>query len=454
MKDATGNVLTGEPAADLMDIALTIDGKEEAPTREEFFTNYPFFKYWNKDNNEKLTSPAGINLYIHIPFCIQICDYCFYMKELVKSKDQVDEYVDYLCREIALASETFNLGGREVNSIYMGGGTPSVLTEPQFKKLIDTLHKYHRIGTPEFTFEAEPGTFNRNKLGWYKDWGINRISMGVQSFDDRIIKMSSRKHSAAQAVNSIAMVQETGNFVVNIDLLSGLAGEEMESWEKSVSTALAQQVDMLTIYKMKAYANTVFYRKGVHKQEIELPSAAQETEFMKRALEMVEGAGYGRWSTFAFTRNGHLHRYAENTWRGQDLVAYGVSSFGKMGNINYQNSNTTHIYYDKINKGQVPVFRTYGLSHKEQAVKELLLCPARLTSYRKSEFVRKFGFDYFALIPGTIRQLTEKGYITPDPAELTLTQQGILFGDYVGKVLAASLKNVLGPDAIGFTYQE
>jgi oxygen-independent coproporphyrinogen-3 oxidase len=452
MKDAQVHVKSDESLLNFEDIAIEIGGQQEAPTREEFYTNYPFYKYWRKENNDKLLLRDGINIYIHIPFCIQICDYCFYMKELIKSKSQVDEYVDHVCKEIALISDAYGLKNRKVNSIYIGGGTPSVLTEQQFKTLIEALHKHHAVENAEFTFEAEPGTFSRSKLEWYKDSGVNRISMGVQSFDDRIIKLSNRKHTVSQAINSIDMVKEAGGFVTNIDLLSGLAGETPESWEKSVDTALQQQIDMLTIYKMKAYANTVVFQKGVHKHEIALPTKEQEVDFMKSALRKVAGAGYQRWSTFAFTRDGHSHRYAENTWRGGDMIAYGVSSFGKIGSVNYQNSSHTPTYYQKINNGEMPVSRTYKLSYKDLVVKELLLCPARLSSYRKSEFIEKFGFDYFNLIPGVIGQLVEKGYITDNQDELTLTEQGVLFGDYVGKVLASSVKEVLGKDAIGFSY--
>jgi oxygen-independent coproporphyrinogen-3 oxidase len=322
----------------------------------------------------------------------------------------------------------------------------------QFRKVIDALHAYHDIENPEFTFEAEPGTFSRSKLQWYKDSGVNRLSMGVQSFDDRIIKLSSRKHTASQAIQSIAMVKEAGGFSVNIDLLSGLAGEEDDSWDRSVDTALQQDIDMLTIYKMKAYANTVFFKKGVHAKEIALPSEEKEIEFMARALDKIDEAGFKRWSSFAFTKTGYVHKYVENTWRGKDLVAYGASAFGLIGDVNYQNSNDTATYCKKVDEGTMPVSRTYALTHKDLMVKELLLCPARLTSYRKSEFTGKFGFDYFDLIPQALTQLVDKGYITANKDELTLTKQGVLFSDYVGKVLAASIKDVLGKDGIGFIY--
>lgn len=438
----------------LEDISLFTNGSTETPTREEFYTNYPFYKYWNSENNEKLLKPEGINIYIHIPFCIQICDYCFYNKELIKSKEQVDEYVDYLCKEIKMISERNGLQHKRVNSIYMGGGTPSVLTERQFKKLSETLNKYHFIDADnlEFTMEAEPGTFSKSKLEAYKEHGVNRISMGVQSFDDDIIKLSSRKHSAEQAIKSIESVHEVGGFNVNIDLLSGLAGETMDTWEKSIDTALDQKINLLTLYKMKTYANTNFFIKGVHGKQFELPTAQKEIEFMDFAVDKLLSLGYDMWSTFAFTKDGAQSKYIEYTWRGQDMIAYGVSSFGKLGNVNYQNLNTTHLYYQRIKNNEMPIYRSFSLSHKDLIIKELLLCAARLFSYKKSEFVEKFGFDYFDLIPSTITELVSKGYIESNNDELILTRQGILFGDFVSKVIADGVKKVFGQDKIGYTY--
>jgi oxygen-independent coproporphyrinogen III oxidase len=436
---------------ELDEMILTINGSNVAPTRDEFYTNYPFFKYWKMAPESDLVKDPGINLYIHIPFCIQICDYCFYAKELVKSKDQVDEYVDFLCKEIELACEHYNLKNRKVNSIYVGGGTPSVLTESQFGKLMETLHHNHNIQSPEFTFEAEPGTFSLSKLNLYKDGGINRISMGVQSFDDEIIKISSRKHTSRQAANSISMIRELGGFSINIDLLSGLAGETMESWETSINTALGQPIDMLTIYKMKVYANTNVF-KDAHQQQITLPSKELEIEFMKKAMQMLKTSEFKPWTNFAYSKNGYKHMYAENTWRGQDLIAYGVSSFGKVGNKNFQNLNTTKFYFEKIKNGRLPIYRQYPLTIKDQIVKELLLCSARLSSYSKKEFVEKFGFDFTTLIPTVMTDLISKGYVEDNDEDLVLTEQGLLFGDFVGQVLASAVKDVLGKDQIGFTY--
>ena len=431
---------------------IHVGEKTEMPTREEFYTNYPFFKYWKKDSNDKLHTPDPINIYIHIPFCKQICDFCFYMKELVKSTAQVDQYIDSLCKEMELASEIHGLKTRKVASVYIGGGTPSILNQKQYNKLMESLYKHHAMDAPEFTFEAEPGTFSNKKLLWYKDSGVNRISMGVQSFVDKVIELSNRKHTAEQAIRSIQMVRDAGQFSINIDLLSGLAGESMDSWARTIDIALEQGVDMLTIYKMKAYANTTFFNKGVRNDEIVLPSEEEEIQFMAYALDKLAESDYQMWTTFAFTKDTYLHTYVENTWRGDDLFSYGSSAFGKIGKISYQNTNNISLYNEQIHNNKLPVYRTFPLSVKDEIVKELLLCGVRLASYSKKEFVRKFGFDYFHLIPETLEELRKEKYILEDSDELRLTRKGVLFGDFVGKVLASSIKESLGRDTIGFTY--
>ena len=433
-------------------MVTTIFTSDTKPSRDEFYTNYPFFKYWNKQYNNPFLSPDQLNIYIHFPYCVQKCDYCFYKTDQYKSPSEIDKYVNALCSEIKLISNYFNLKKRPVDSIYMGGGTPSLLKEHQFNKISETLHKYHSIGDTEFTIEAEPGTFNRNKIKWYEKAGVNRISIGVQSFEDEIIRLSSRKHTAKQAIESINLLKEFENLTFNIDLLSGLAGESLATFQQSVDIALQKEVKMLTIYKMIAYANTSFFNKSVRKKEISLPSSAEEAEFYESVVTKILEAGYYMWSTFAFTKNIYLHRYIENTWRGKDCAAYGVSAFGKMGDFLYQNFNITEIYVENIFNDKIPVYRSYKLSVKDMIVKELLLCVARLNSYTKKEFIDKFGFDYYNLIPETINDLYKSGYIENNNSDLTLTKKGIVYGDYVGKILASAVKEKLGNDDIGFTY--
>ncbi len=426
---------------------LTLD---QVPTRNEFYTNYPYFKYWKAESNARLLDPKGLIIYIHIPFCVQICDYCFYMRDVLKSPDQMSEYIDALCQEIKLVSEKFNLLNRTVDSIYVGGGTPSLLKEDQFFRIIETLHKYHRIKEPEFTVEAEPGTFSGKKLEWYKKGGVTRVSMGVQSFDDEIIKLSHRKHTGEMALKAIDMVKDMG-FYSNIDLLSGLAGETKQTWKKSVDTAIKSGVSMLTIYRMINYSNTTFFNKSVRKDELELPSDETEVAFMTDAVERVLGSGYTHWSSYMFVKNNYLHTYTEKSSRGDDHIAYGASAFGKFGNVVYQNSNIIKSYKEKVEKNELPIARSFALSAKDEMIREILLC-TKLFSYSYQEFEKKYGFNYLDVIKETVENLKKDNFIEVGPQGVKLTKKGVVFGDYVGMMLASSFKNAIGADNINFTY--
>ena len=240
--------------------------------------------------------------------------------------------------------------------------------------------------------------------------------------------------------------------VVNIDILSGLVGDTLESFSHTVNEAIKSNVDAITFYKFKTYANTAFYQKSLKNDKIELPTNEEEIEFMKSALKMLGTSDYDMWTTFAFTKNNYKHTYIEKTWRGHDCVSYGVSAFGKIGNISYQNTNNLIHYSESLKKGILPLYRQYELSLKDRIVKELLLCVARLNSYQKQEFIDKFGFDYFDFLSEEMDYLRKDGFIKDDKDELRLTTKGILFADYIGKVLADGFKSKIGKDAYQLIY--
>ena len=274
--------------------------------------------------------------------------------------------------------------------------------------------------------------------------------MGVQSFDDEIIRLSHRKHTGEMALKAVNMVKDVG-FYSNIDLLSGLAGESMDTWRKSVDTAIQSGVSMLTIYRMINYSNTTFFDKSVRKDQLALPSDQQEVEFMTHAVQKVQNSGYDSWSSYMFVKDNYKHTYTEKSSRGHDHIAYGASSFGKFGNVVYQNSNIVKLYKEKVANGEVPISRSYALSAKDEMIREILLC-TKLFSYTSDEFEVKYGFNYIDLIKDAVVKLEREDYIAIGERGIELTQKGTVFGDYVGMALASSLKNTLALDNISFTY--
>lgn len=414
------------------------------PSRSGFITNYPDFRYW-KSRGADLRNQS-LNIYVHIPFCIQKCAYCYYFTLKYKGQDQVEDYVSSLCQEISIKSRIFQLNRRKINSIYLGGGTPSILKKEQLLKIKECIESNFELNGYEFTIEAEPHTINKNKIAEFKDAGITRISLGVQSFCDDVIKLSERKHSKQKALDTINLILDKGHHILNIDLLSGLAGDTLTTWEDTVDTALASGVHNITIYKMEAYSNTLFFNSGIRKNQIELPSEKLELEFMKLAIDKIGKSIYKPWSTFTFIKDDkYAHEYIHNIWHGADLCSFGPSAYSKIGSFCHQNTNSYKNYFSKIEEDELPINRGYTLNSKDEQVQDILL-GFKFCQFDRISFYNKHGFDIYGLLKEDVERLIQNGFVLVDETSVILTSKGLLYGDFVGKYIAGAFKKLFGKD--------
>lgn len=408
------------------------------PARRGFVTNYPNVQYWNKSGGEKFSEPQPLNIYVHIPFCAQQCSYCYYKTVQGSRKSEVDQYVDILCKEIELSTKKFNLDERPVRSIYFGGGTPTLISESNMQQIVDCLRSNLLINTDaEFTIEAEPVTLTQRKADAMRELKVNRVSLGVQSLNDDIIKLSNRKDTEEKVLRAIEMAQSTGASV-NIDLMSGLAGETSETWEYSVKKAIASRVESITVYKTELFANTEYY-KEIRNNNLVLPSDEQELDFMQYAMNEFAAADFIPWSFFTFTRGGkNVHVHSPSIWRGEDYFPFGTSAFGRYGNWLFQNTSDIPKYFAQIEAGYLPIARGHSMTALDLMVREVVL-GMKLMYYQVTQFEEKFGFDLNKICAPAIDNLLTDGFITLENDVMTLTQKGILHGDYVGKSLGQHL---------------
>jgi oxygen-independent coproporphyrinogen-3 oxidase len=413
------------------------------PKRAGFVTNYPNFLHWKNLAAGNLSADGPLNIYVHTPYCIQRCSYCYYKTVNLKGAERtqrIERYVNALCKEIELASAYYNLKGRRVVSVYFGGGTPTLLDGEQLHRIVATLQEHLTLGDCEFTVEAEPVTLTEGKAEILQTLPMNRISMGVQSFNDEIIARSNRLDNEKKALKAIAIARNTGA-VVNIDLMSGLADEKMDSWAHSVDRAIESGVDSITVYKTELYANTPYY-KEMRKDALDLPSEDQELGFMRHAVERMEASGYNPWSFYTFTKGGgHQHVYATSTFLGDDCYAFGVSAFGKLGDTLFQNSNDENTYTEMLEVGQLPIMRGHRLSSLDAMIRELVL-GLKLVRFDLGRFQERHGFRLEALCGDTLAQLRDEDFISVDGESIRLMPKGILYGDYVGKSFARRLMDM------------
>lgn len=424
---------------------VKIDGKPEL-TRKGFILTYPMFRYWGKESVEDGLKPAPLNLYVHMPYCIQRCAYCYFKTTTLKENrlQEIDRYVNAVCQEIEIGARHFGLGERPVETVYFGGGTPTLMSEENIDKLFATLRANFTFADPQITFEGEPVTLTPRKAAVLQRNGVNRISLGMQSFKEEIVFQTGRRDTEEQAMEAIRLAKDTGA-QVNIDLISGLAGETMETWAYSVQRAIDADLHNLTIYKLELYANTPYYSAERH-NEVALPSDEQELEFILYAAAELKKHGYQPINTFTWAKDRAYDQLnTRSKWTGNDNYAVGVSAFGNLGRWNYQNTNDIAAYSEKVERGELPAFRGYTCTTFEMMVRDAVM-GIKLIDLDHVKFKKKHGLDLVKVCAAELSELTEEGFVTVDDRNVSLTDHGVLYGDYVARVLEGSLKKITGLD--------
>ncbi|ACY18993.1 coproporphyrinogen-III oxidase family protein [Haliangium ochraceum] len=421
---------------------ISVRPPKGTPTRRGFITNHPPYRRWRPDAVAGLFEPAPLNLYIHTPYCVQRCAYCHYKTAILGEhrRVEIDRYVAAVCREIELACERLHVGERPVVSLYFGGGTPTLLSSDNLSHLMECVRANFALQDAEITIESGPVTLTERKATLLRELGVNRFSLGIQSFSDDIVAQTGRVDTEEQALEAIALAKDMGA-VVNIDLLSGLAGETEESWARSLEQALAVDVHTLSIYKMELYANTGYY-DALRKDELVLPTDEQELGFIRTAIARLATAGYLPVNFFTFGKGGGFApRNLRSKWRGGDTAAFGLSAFGSLGVHSYQNTNSMERYLERVESGELPAQRGYRLSSRDLMVRDVVL-GMKLLYIERDAFREAHGFDLPALIPEAVSGLVSKGLLEISDERIALSDEGMVWGDFVGRTLGDALERM------------
>lgn len=409
-------------------------------TRRGFVTNYPQFRNWRQEVAGEATTPKPLNVYLHLPYCLQHCAYCYFKTSTLEEtqKAEIDRYVLALCREIEISSERLHLRERPVTTVYFGGGTPSLLSGENIDRVMETLNRNLRLVDPEITVEGEPVTLTERKAKILQSHGVNRISIGIQSFCEDVVFKTGRRDTEAQALEAIRVALDTGA-VVNIDLISGLAGESPETWAYSVQRAIESGAPSVTVYKLELYANTE-YHADLRRQNISIPTDEEEIVYAQYAIDTLRKAGFETVNFFTLTKGGgYIQKHTDNKWRGEDLYAFGASAFGMLGNWAYQNTIDLQKYVAQMEAGEMPTYRGFLYSSLDMMARDVIL-GMKLIHFDRALFKKRHGVDLVRLCGPQIEKLEEDGFVTVSDEAISLTDKGILFGDYAGKILATSLE--------------
>lgn len=412
-------------------------------SRRGFITNYPNATQWSSLSEAEVIAQEPLNIYVHIPFCAQQCSYCYYRVVTGAKRDEMNRYADAICKELEMAVETYKLKDRPIRSIYFGGGTPTMLQREQLERITQGIKDcFTSVEGAEFTIEGEPVSMTEKKAEAFRELPIpvTRISMGVQSLDDNVIQHTQRKDTADKVIKAINTAM---NVVpnVNIDLMSGLAGDSLPTWKNSVNRALETGVTSITVYKTEVYANSQYFR-DLRKDAIRLPDDDEEFQYFEYAMDTFEKANYKPWSFFAFTKDGkYPHVHAPSLWSGQDYLPLGTSAFGKIGDQLFQNSNDPDKYVETIEAGHFATNRGHKLTCQDKMVRAALL-GMKLMKLDLDLYEKAFGFRLEKLCAPVVDELQTSGFITLSDNEINMTRKGMLHGDYVGKQLGRAIQEL------------
>jgi oxygen-independent coproporphyrinogen-3 oxidase len=404
-----------------------------------FIANYPPFSQWTPaalaDVRQAMQSPpkpVPLGLYLHIPFCRKRCKFCYFRVYTDKNAHEVENYVAALSHEIELVSRLPVMGGRPFRFVYFGGGTPSFLSAKQLTSLVDRLRaNINWDHAEEVTFECEPGTLSEPKVHTLKELGVTRLSLGIENFSDAVLSENGRAHLSGEVYKSWQWIQDAKFANVNIDLISGMVGETWENWRDCIRRTIELSPDSVTIYQMELPFNTV-YSQDILGHRIETPVADWPTKraWLDYAMDELLAAGYTVSSAYTVVKDKSKvnFSYRDNLWRGSDLLATGVASFGHISGIHYQNLPDWPQYIGALDRGELPLGRGMRPTPHQLLIREMIL-QLKTGRLDAAYFRKKFGVEILDEWRDVWQQHQAEGYLEIDGDEIRLTRAGLLNAD-------------------------
>ncbi len=360
----------------------------------------------------------ALELYLHIPFCIRKCEYCDFLSGPADERNR-RTYLDALLRELAAVGPQAE--DYEVTSVYIGGGTPSLLPGEWMEKLMAGVREgYCLAKDAEISMEANPGTLTKENLAGYRRAGINRLSLGCQSTDDAELKLLGRIHTWAQFQESFRMAREAGFTNLNVDLMSGLPGQHLASWEKSLETIARMEPEHISAYSLIIEEGTPFAEKT-----LELPDEEEERQMYERTGEILQSYGYQQYEISNYAKSGKECQHNLGYWTRREYLGFGVGSASLFQNQRFTNLRDRSAYaaFD----GKVESIRRdlETLTVREQMEETMILGLRLIRGVSRSEFQKNFGVSVGEIYGPMLEKYSRMGLLQIKGDRIALTRAGI-----------------------------
>ncbi|WP_314577788.1 radical SAM family heme chaperone HemW [Enterococcus gilvus] len=365
--------------------------------------------------------------YIHIPFCEHICYYCDFNKVFLEGQP-VDEYIEALLKEARLSLSEHPI--EKMETLYIGGGTPTSLNAAQLDRLFGGLREILPYENGEFTVEANPGDLSAEKLDVMRNYGVNRISMGVQTFDDRLLKKIGRKHNAQDVHDTIQLLEKKDFRNVTIDLIYALPGQSLESFRDTVERALALDLPHYALYSL-ILENQTMFMNWVRRGKMHLPEQEVEAQMYAETIEAMEKAGRMQYEISNFAKPGFESKHNLVYWNNQNYFGIGAGASGYLENRRYKNRGPIQHYLKSLNDDRLPILEEEHLSEREQIEEEMFLGLRKTLGVEKAVFEARFKQSITDVYGDVLEKLKQQKLITETDTSIHLTKTGLFRGNDV-----------------------
>ncbi len=363
-----------------------------------------------------------IGLYLHIPFCIQKCKYCDFISDR-QSNETIDLYVEALKKEINMHSH--RLSDYRVETIFIGGGTPSILDIEKIDEIVKELFKNFNIAkNVEFTIESNPGTLTKDKLNKYNDIGINRLSMGLQSFNNDILKEIGRIHTKEDFIHNYSAARDAGFKNINIDLIYGLPSQHLREWEDTLKEVMKLNPEHISAYSLKIEEGTAFKRL-LDENKLNLPDDEEDRKMYDLAIKSLEEHGIVQYEISNFSKQEYECKHNLIYWNNKEYLGLGVSAHSYMESCRYANTENINEYIRLINENNLAVINEEHKEKKDEIVETIFLGLRLNRGLDLDMFENRFNISIYDMYGEKIKRLARLGLLHEEKNRIRLTRYGM-----------------------------
>ncbi len=369
-----------------------------------------------------------LGLYIHIPFCVKKCEYCDFLSWSAGEEER-EQYVNALLSEIESYKEFAK--GYRVSTVFIGGGTPSVLLPKQMERILQKVYEVFDLEKrPEITIEVNPGTVDEEKLQCYKENKINRLSIGLQSVKDDKLRLLGRIHTYQDFVDSYELARKVGFDNISLDLISSIPGQNLQEWKEELETAAAQKPEHISVYQLIIEEGTPFYEKYAEHPEL-LPDEETSREIYLWTGKFLKEAGYEQYEISNYAKSGKESRHNLKYWERGDYLGLGLGAASMVRNIRMSNTKDMKVYLERCSQPKTMREDVQFLEEPRQMEEFMFLGLRKTRGISKKEFRRIFGRDIDMVYEKALHKCLENGMLVEHKDWISLSEEGVLLSNAV-----------------------